>query len=67
MYIREASNSDLNDVLLVERVAFGYDKEAELVGELLGDSSAKPNNANALGQQKASVLVIYSCGVKSRA
>jgi putative acetyltransferase len=42
MYIREASNSDLNDVLFVERVAFGYDKEAELVGELLVDSSAKP-------------------------
>jgi putative acetyltransferase len=42
MYIREASDSDLNDVLFVERVAFGYDKEAELVRDLLGDSSAKP-------------------------
>ncbi len=42
MHIREASDSDLNDVLYVERIAFGYDKEAELVRELLDDSSAKP-------------------------
>ncbi|VEP12159.1 Uncharacterized N-acetyltransferase YjhQ [Hyella patelloides LEGE 07179] len=42
MYIREASDSDLNEVLLIERSAFGQDQEAELVRELLGDSSAKP-------------------------
>ena len=40
--IREAMKADLNDVLLVERLAFGYDKEAELVRDLLYDSSAKP-------------------------
>ncbi len=42
MHIRESSDSDLNDVLFVEREAFGYDKESELVRELLSDPSAKP-------------------------
>ena len=42
MYIREALDSDLNDVLSVERLAFGHDNEAELVRDLLNDSSAKP-------------------------
>lgn len=42
MKIREAKDSDLNDVLLVEKTAFGYDKEANLVKDLLGDPSAKP-------------------------
>ena len=42
MQIREAVETDLDDVLLVERLAFGYDKEANLVRELLHDSSAKP-------------------------
>ena len=40
--IREAGDSDLNDVLCVERLAFGRDEEAELVRELLRDPSAKP-------------------------
>lgn len=40
--IREAFDSDLEDVLFVERKAFGFDKEAELVRELLTDPSAKP-------------------------
>jgi putative acetyltransferase len=42
MHIREATGLDLNDVLLVERLAFGEDKEAELVRVLLNDPSAKP-------------------------
>ena len=42
MHIREASDSDLDDILSVERVAFGYDKEAQLVRDLLGDASATP-------------------------
>ena len=42
MQIREALKTDLNDVLTIERLAFGYDKEANLVGELLHDPSAKP-------------------------
>lgn len=42
MHVREATDSDLDDVLFVERTAFGYDKEAELVRALLGDPTAKP-------------------------
>ena len=42
MKIREAKDSDLNDVLLVEKTAFGYDKEADLVEDLLDDPKAKP-------------------------
>jgi putative acetyltransferase len=40
--IEEASGSDTPDVLLVERLAFGQDDEAELVRALLGDPSARP-------------------------
>ncbi|NER84453.1 MAG: N-acetyltransferase, partial [Leptolyngbya sp. SIO1D8] len=42
MTIREALDSDLDDVLLIERAAFGSDEEAELVRGLLTDPSAKP-------------------------
>ena len=42
MIIRQASNSDLNDVLNVERQAFGQDDEAQLVQDLLNDPTAKP-------------------------
>jgi len=42
LLIREAVETDLNDVLLIERLAFGYDKEAKLVRDLLHDPSAKP-------------------------
>ena len=42
MKIREATDSDLNDVLSVEKEAFGYDKESNLVKDLLSDSSARP-------------------------
>ena len=42
MQIREAIDADWEDVLSVEREAFGYDKEAQLVKDLLGDPSAKP-------------------------
>lgn len=40
--IREAVGADLNEVLSIERLAFGYDKEADLVRDLLNDKSAKP-------------------------
>lgn len=42
MQIREADESDLNDVLRVEREAFGNDQIAKLVEELLDDPSARP-------------------------
>ena len=42
MHIQEAAETNLNDVLLIERLAFGHDKEAKLVRDLLHDPSAKP-------------------------
>jgi len=42
MIIRKALHSDLDNVLSVERAAFGSEEEANLVGELVVDSSAKP-------------------------
>jgi len=42
MEIREALPSDVEEVLAVERVAFGEEDEANLVQDLLGDPSAKP-------------------------
>jgi len=42
LQIREAVETDLNDVLQIERLAFGYEKEADLVRDLLHDLSAKP-------------------------
>jgi len=40
--ITEASAADLEDVLSVEREAFGEDDEAELVRNLLNDPSSRP-------------------------
>lgn len=40
--IREANESDFNDVMQVEKEAFGYEKEAILVSQLLEDDSAEP-------------------------
>ena len=42
MDIREALDTDLQDVLAVERAAFGQEEEAELVRALLRDPSARP-------------------------
>lgn len=42
MHITEASGADLEDVLEVERSAFGGDEEAELVRDLVNDPSAAP-------------------------
>ncbi|MGB3514164.1 MAG: N-acetyltransferase [Microcoleaceae cyanobacterium] len=42
MIIRKALDSDLDDVLSVERAAFDSDECAEIVQMLLGDDSAKP-------------------------
>lgn len=40
--IRETKAEDFNDIIEVEKLAFGYDKEAKLVTELLADKSAEP-------------------------
>ena len=42
MYIREANDADLNDVLFIECAAFNSTKEAELTRDLLADPTAKP-------------------------
>ena len=42
MHIREASALDLNEVLFIEREAFGHGKEAGLVNDLLNDPTAEP-------------------------
>ena len=42
MFIREALNLDLDNVLSIERAAFGSDEEANLVRDLIGDTIAKP-------------------------
>ncbi len=43
MQIRVAGTADLDDVLRVESVAFGMDKEAELTRGLLEDPTAAPS------------------------
>lgn len=40
--IRETNAEDIHDILEVEEQAFGYDKEARLVAELLADHTAEP-------------------------
>jgi len=40
--IRETGVHDFNDIMEVEKQAFGFDKEAHLVADLLKDPSAKP-------------------------
>ncbi|MBU2710795.1 GNAT family N-acetyltransferase [Zooshikella harenae] len=42
MYIRESKNEDIEDIIHIHTVAFGHDKEAELVVNLLNDQSAQP-------------------------
>ena len=40
--IKEATESDYDDTMEIEKKAFGYDKEAKLVSDLLEDKSAEP-------------------------
>lgn len=40
--IQETSVDDFNAIMEVEKLAFGYNKEAELVAELLTDKTAQP-------------------------
>ncbi|MGK7921163.1 MAG: GNAT family N-acetyltransferase [Trichodesmium sp.] len=42
MIIRKALDSDLDNILSVERAAFASEEGAEIVQKLLGDDSAKP-------------------------
>ena len=40
--IRETTTDDFRDIMEVEKLAFGYEKEAKLVADLLQDKSAEP-------------------------
>jgi putative acetyltransferase len=40
--IRNTTDTDLEDILRINRAAFGQDEEAELVAALLDDKSARP-------------------------
>lgn len=40
--IRETAIEDFDAIMEVEKLAFGYDKEAKLVAQLLSDETAKP-------------------------
>lgn len=40
--IRETNAGDFDEVMQVEKEAFGYEKEARLVADLLADRSAEP-------------------------
>lgn len=40
--IRETYSADFEDIMDVEKQAFGYDKEAKLVAKLLTDTTAEP-------------------------
>lgn len=42
MLIKNATDSDLKDVLRIHAEAFGHNKESNLVKELLSDGSARP-------------------------
>ena len=42
IHVSATDDSNLNDILEVEKQAFGYDKEAELVRQLLNDETAAP-------------------------
>ena len=40
--IRETNTDDFDSIMTVEKQAFGYDKEAQLVADLLADKTAEP-------------------------
>jgi|APSaa5957512622_1039677.scaffolds.fasta_scaffold59789_2 putative acetyltransferase len=40
--IRETNNKDFNNIMVVEKRAFGYIKEAQLTADLLNDKTAEP-------------------------
>jgi len=42
LIIKKTSHSDLNDVLRIQKEAFGHDEESNLVNSLMRDDSAKP-------------------------
>ena len=63
MEIREAKDTELSDVLFIEKEAFGYDKEANLVKDLLSDPSAQPRySILAFENNKAIGHILFTSG-----
>ncbi len=61
MIIREATDRDLDDVLDVERRAFGSDREAELVRALMLDPDAEPRlSLLALAEGRAVGHILFT-------
>lgn len=59
--IRETTDADFSDIMEVEKDAFGYDKEANLVEQLLSDKSAEPIvSLLAFNQGKAIGHVLFT-------
>ena len=54
MYIRETSDSDLNDILLIESVAFNSNEEDQLVQTILADPIAKPLLSHSIPRKSLS-------------
>ena len=47
--IKESDAKDLNNIIEIEKQAFGYDKEAELTVSLLNDKSASTPYTSTFG------------------
>jgi putative acetyltransferase len=61
LFIREAASSDLDDVLSVERAAFGSDEEANLVKDLVEDPGARPFvSLIAFREERAAGHILFS-------
>lgn len=74
MEIREAGTSDADAVYAVESAAFGHDKEADLVMDLLSDPSAQPlvsllafENGEAVGHILFTTVSLEGVGNAPRA
>ena len=63
LIIRLSNSSDLDNLLEVERAAFGSEEEAELVRNLLDDPSAEPRlSLLALQKQQAVGHILFTRG-----
>ena len=61
LIIRESNSSDLEDLLAVERAAFGSEEEAELVQNLLNDPTAEPRlSLLAFHKQRAVGHILFT-------
>ena len=60
-HLKQTTESDFNDIMEVEKAAFGFDKEAHLVADLLKDQTAEPIiSLMAYHQQKAIGHILFT-------